>query len=93
MLRAIKHFLPDLRDHHVLVQAPTTQWWSFISTARGLRLRPLYKLVGKAKENSSLRAVHLNMGADILSRQALRAGEWMLHPEVVKQMWRVLGQA
>ncbi|KAI2651801.1 Transposon Ty3-G Gag-Pol polyprotein [Labeo rohita] len=45
----------------------------------------------------SLRAVHvpghLNMGADILSRQGLRPGEWMLHPEVVKQIWRVFGQA
>ncbi|KAI2652610.1 Gag-Pol polyprotein [Labeo rohita] len=45
----------------------------------------------------SLRAVHvpghLSMGADILSRQGLRPGEWMLHPEVVKQIWRVFGQA
>ncbi|KAL0160068.1 hypothetical protein M9458_043793, partial [Cirrhinus mrigala] len=40
----------------------------------------------------SLRAVHvpghLNMGADVLSRQGPRPGEWMLHPEVVKQIWR-----
>ncbi len=36
---------------------------------------------------------HLNMGADILSRQGPRPGEWMLHPEVVKQIWRVFGQA
>ncbi len=33
------------------------------------------------------------MGADILSRQGPRPGEWMLHPEVVKQIWRVFGQA
>ncbi len=39
VFRGLKHFLPDLRDHHVLVQA------------------------------------------DILSRQGLRPGEWMLHPE------------
>ncbi len=32
----------------------------------------------------------LSQGADILSRQGLRPGEWMLHPEVVKQIWRVL---
>ncbi|KAL0149704.1 hypothetical protein M9458_054987 [Cirrhinus mrigala] len=41
----------------------------------------------------SLRVVHvpghLNMGADVLSRQGPRPGEWMLHPEVVKQIWRV----
>ncbi|KAL0159107.1 hypothetical protein M9458_047183, partial [Cirrhinus mrigala] len=45
----------------------------------------------------SLRAVyvpgHLNLGADILSRQGPRPGEWMLHPEVVKQIWRVFGPA
>ncbi len=29
------------------------------------------------------------MGADILSRQGPRPGEWRLHPEVVKQAWRV----
>ncbi len=33
------------------------------------------------------------MGADILSRQGQRPGEWMLHPKVVKQIWRVFGQA
>ncbi len=32
-------------------------------------------------------------GADILSRQGPRPGEWMLHPKVVKQIWRVFGQA
>ncbi|KAL0170910.1 hypothetical protein M9458_035506, partial [Cirrhinus mrigala] len=36
---------------------------------------------------------HLNMGADILLRQGPRPGEWMLHPEVVKQIWRVFSQA
>ncbi len=45
----------------------------------------------------SLRVVyipeHLNMGADILSRQGPRPRELMLHPEVVKQIWRVFGQA
>ncbi len=67
----------------VCVCAPYTSWFT-------------RSLCGP-KENSSLRAVqipgHLNMGADILSRQGLRPGEWMLHPEVVKQIWRVLGQA
>ncbi len=34
-------------------------------------------------------------GSDILSKkgQGPRPGEWMLHPEVVKQIWRVFGQA
>ncbi|KAL0150616.1 hypothetical protein M9458_054077, partial [Cirrhinus mrigala] len=65
-------------------------------------LYPLYKLahqilVWSQDKLLSLRAVHvpghLNMGADILSRQGPRPGEWMLHPEVVRQIWRVFGQA
>ncbi|KAL0148000.1 hypothetical protein M9458_056674 [Cirrhinus mrigala] len=64
--------------------------------------RPLYKLVHQILAWSqdkllSLRAVHipghLNLGADILPRQGPRPGEWMLHPEVVKQIWRVFCQA
>ncbi len=35
----------------------------------------------------------LFMGADALSRQGPRPGEWMLHPDAVKQIWRVFGQA
>ncbi|KAI2657234.1 hypothetical protein H4Q32_021341 [Labeo rohita] len=34
-----------------------------------------------------------NMGADILLRLGPRPGEWRLHPEVVKKIWRVFGQA
>ncbi len=34
-----------------------------------------------------------NIGADILSRQGLRPGEWRLHPEVVELIWREFGQA
>ncbi len=42
---------------------------------------------------SSLHTGHLNVGADTLSRQGPLPGEWMLHTEVVKQIWRVFGQA
>ncbi len=42
---------------------------------------------------SSLHPLHLNVGADSLSRQGPWPGEWMLHPEVVKHIWRVFGQA
>ncbi len=45
----------------------------------------------------SLRAAYIpgvhNIGADILSRQGLRPGEWTLHPEVVELIWREFGQA
>ncbi len=71
---------------------------SYFNHQGGLRLHPLYKLAHQIilwsqDKLLSLRAVlipwHLNMGADILLRQGPRPREWMLHPEVVKQKWRV----
>ncbi|KAL0199702.1 hypothetical protein M9458_002889, partial [Cirrhinus mrigala] len=102
VFQALKHFLPDLRDRHVLVRTDNTSVVSYINHQGGLRSRPLYKLahqilVWSRDKLLSLRAVyvpgHLNLGADILSRQGPRPGEWMLHPEVVKQIWRVFGPA
>ncbi|KAI2645622.1 Transposon Ty3-G Gag-Pol polyprotein [Labeo rohita] len=102
MFRALKHFLPDLIGHHVLVRTDNTAVVYYFNHQGGLCSRPLYKLahqilVWSQDKLLPLRAVHvpghLNMGADILSRQGLRPGEWMLHPEVVKQIWRVFGQA
>ncbi|KAI2647549.1 Transposon Ty3-G Gag-Pol polyprotein [Labeo rohita] len=98
VFQALKHFLPDLRDRHVLVRTDNTAVVSYINHQGGLRSRPLYKLahqilVWSRGKLLSLRAVYLpgylNVGADILSRQGPRPGEWMLHPEVVKQIWRV----
>ncbi|KAI2645612.1 hypothetical protein H4Q32_026576 [Labeo rohita] len=102
VFRALKHFLPDLIGHHVLVRTNNTAVVYYFNNQGGLRSRPLYKLVHQILVWSqdkllSLRAVHVpghfNMGADILSRQGPRPREWMLHPEVVKQIWRVFGQA
>ncbi|KAI2664245.1 Transposon Ty3-G Gag-Pol polyprotein [Labeo rohita] len=102
VFRALKHFLPDLRDRHVLVRTDNTAVVSYINHQGGLRSRPLYKLahqilVWSQGKLLSLRAVYLpgylSLGADILSRQGPRPGEWMLPPEVVKQIWRMLGQA
>ncbi len=102
VFRALKHFLPDLRNHNVLVRTDNTAVVSYINHQGGLRSRPLCKLahqilVWSQDKFLSLRAVyipgHLNVGADILSRQGPRPGEWRLHPEMVKQIWRVFGQA
>ncbi len=41
-------------------------------------------------EQLTSRGVH-SIGADILSRQGLRPGEWRLHPEVVELIWREPG--
>ncbi len=75
---------------------------SYINHQGGLRSRHLYRLahqvlVWAQGKLLSLRAVyipgHLNVGADTLSRQGPLSGEWMLHTEVVKPIWRVFGQA
>ncbi len=39
--RALKHFLPDLRDRHVLVRTNNTAVVSYINHQGGLRSRPL----------------------------------------------------
>ncbi|XP_059409232.1 uncharacterized protein LOC132143098 [Carassius carassius] len=102
VLRALRYFLPDLRGHHVLVRTDNTAVVSYINHQGGLHSRRLCKLayqilVWAQDKFLSLRAVHIpghmNMGADILSRQGPRPGEWRLHTEVVKQIWRVFGQA
>jgi hypothetical protein len=102
VFRALEHFLPGLRDHHVLVRTDNTAVVSYINHQGGLRSRPLYKLahqilVWSQGKLRSLRAVYipgrLNLGADILSRQGPRPGDWMLHPEVVEQIWRIFGRA
>lgn len=68
---------------------------------RGLHLRTLYRLLHQILlwaqgRLLSFRAVfipgYLNQGADMLSRQGLRAGEWSLHPEVVELLWMEFGQ-
>ncbi|KAI2644945.1 ORF V: Enzymatic polyprotein [Labeo rohita] len=75
VFQALKHFLPDLRDRHVLVRTDNTAVVSYINHQGGLRSRPLYKLahqilVWSRGKLLSLRAVYLpgylNVGADIL---------------------------
>ncbi len=101
MLAVFRVFLPDLRGHHVLVRTNNTAVVSYIIHQGGLRSRPLYKLAHQILLWSQdkfllLRALfipgYLNVGPDVLSRQGPRPGEWMLHPEVVKQIWRMFYQ-
>ncbi|KAL0149630.1 hypothetical protein M9458_055157 [Cirrhinus mrigala] len=44
LFRALKYFLPDLRDRHVLVRTDSTAVVYYINHQGGLRSRPLYKL-------------------------------------------------
>ncbi|KAJ8009614.1 hypothetical protein DPEC_G00090730 [Dallia pectoralis] len=100
--QALKHFLPDLRGHHVLVRSDNTSVVFYINHQGGLRSRPLYNLARQVLLWShgkllSLRAIfipgYLNQGADTLSRQGPRPGERRLHPEVVELLWSHFGRA
>ncbi len=102
VFQALKHFLPDLGGHHVLVRTDNTSVVSYINHQGGLHSHPLYRLARQILlwaqgKLLSLRAVYipgyLNQGADILSRQGLRPGEWMLHTEVMEQIWKKFGRA
>ncbi len=86
----------------LLVRTDNTAVVSYINHQGGLRSHPLYRLahqilVWSQGKLLSLRAVYipgnLNVGADIPSRQGPWPGEWMLLNKVVKQIWRVFGQA
>ncbi len=44
VFQALKHFLPDLGGHHVLVRTDNTSVVSYINHQGGLRSRPLYRL-------------------------------------------------
>ncbi len=57
MLQALKHVLPDLRGHHVLVHKQTTKQWSLISTGR----HP----VKAGAEARGMEAPHQGSGADL----------------------------
>ncbi len=95
VFRALKCFLQQLRGYHVLVWVDNTVVVSYKNHQGGLRSGHLNRLAQHvlhwAQDNFlSLRAIyipgHLNVGADLLSRQAVTHGEWKLHPEVVRQI-------
>lgn len=82
---ALKYFLHQFRGCHVLVRVDNTSTVSCINHQGGLRSRNLNKIAKQiflwAQDKFlSLRAVyipgHLNVGADLLSRQTLPTGEW-----------------
>ncbi|CAM4558277.1 unnamed protein product [Leuciscus chuanchicus] len=102
VFRALRSFITDLRGHHVLVHTDNTSVVAYINHQGGLRSRPLsnlarHILLWSQGKLLSLRAAYIpgvqNIGADTLSRQGPRPGEWRLHPEVVELIWREFGHA
>ncbi|XP_040915373.1 uncharacterized protein LOC121195777 [Toxotes jaculatrix] len=99
---ALKHFLPHLLGHHVLVKTDNSTVVAYINRQGGTRSLQLHRLAQRlivwgSTRFLSLRATHvagvLNRGADLLSRGNPLYGEWRLHPQVVKQIWQRYGQA
>ncbi len=97
LFRALKYFLQQLRGYHVLVRVDNTSVVSYINRQGGRRSRRLNRLAQQVllwaqDKFLSLRAIyipgHMNVGADLLPRQAVTHGEWKLHPEVVSQIWK-----
>lgn len=100
--RALQHFLPCLRGKHILVRTDNTSVVYHINHQGGVRSAQLLAesqalLVWAAPRLSSLRAMYLpgdcNQIADSLSRWSPSPGEWSLHPEVVRKIWDLFGQA
>lgn len=99
---ALKHFLPWLQGHHVLVRTDNSTVVAYINRQGGLRSQRLHTrahrlIVWSSVHLRSLRATHipgvLNYGADLLSRGTPLYADWRLHPHVVKQLWLRYGQA
>ncbi|XP_028297420.1 LOW QUALITY PROTEIN: uncharacterized protein LOC114459327 [Gouania willdenowi] len=99
---ALRHFLPVLKDRHVLVRSDNTSAVYHINHQGGTRsltcLRVAHRLLMWAYPNFlSLRAMHVpglgNTAADLLSHQKPPSGEWRLHPEVVAVIWATFGRA
>lgn len=93
---ALRHFLPELRGHHVLVRTDSSVAAAYVNRQGGLgslRLCRLAQLIWEWAHPRfrSLRAMHIpgvtNLAADQLSRGGPLPGEWRLHPEVVNQIW------
>ncbi len=84
---ALKYFLQQFRGYHVLVRVDKTAVVSYINHQGRLRSRRLNRLAQQVllwaqDKFLSLRAIyipgHMNVGADLLSRQAVTHGEWKL---------------
>ncbi|XP_076137379.1 uncharacterized protein LOC143119644 [Alosa pseudoharengus] len=93
---ALRHFLPILRGHHVLVRTDYTTVVAYVNKQGGLRSRHMHTLAHRlilwsSTQLLSLKATHvpgvLNLGADLLSRGNPRYGDWKLHSDVVAQIW------
>lgn len=100
VFRAVKHFLPILKNKDVLVRSDNTTVVQYINKQGGThslqlcsRTWDLWMLA--LKNNMTLTAAHLagadNVLADQLSRTNIRMTEWALKETIVQQIFQVWG--
>ena len=99
---ALMALMSQIQGRHVLVRSDSVTAVYFINHQGGTRsagcLSAARSVLELAQERLlSLRAVHVkgsaNTAADLLSRGGPQAGEWRLHPEVVRKLWEAYGEA
>ena len=99
---ALERFLPVLQGRHVLIRSDNRATVFHVNHYGGTRSKNLLRLsqemwIWAYPKFLSLRAMHLagvnNVVADTLSRQATNPGHWRLHPQVVRQIWDLFGEA
>ncbi|GAA6106201.1 uncharacterized protein LOC113086839, partial [Tachysurus ichikawai] len=87
--------------HHVLVRCDNRTAVAHINRQGSMRSSKLHALAHKllvwsTRHFLSLWATHipgfLNRGADLLSRGNPLYGEWRLHPQIVRLLWKRFGQ-
>ncbi len=91
LFRALKYFLQQLRGYHILVRVDKHSGSLLHKSPGRTAFTPPEQAsaAGSALAQDkflSLRVIyipgHMNVGADLLSRQTMTHGEWKLHPEV-----------
>ncbi len=99
---ALKEFQAQLERQHVLIRTDNTSVVAYINRQGGVRSKALCKqaamlLLWADSRLLSIRATHipglLNRGADMLSRRRIPQGDWRLHPESVRMIWNLYGEA
>ena len=97
---ALRHFLPLLRQCHILVKTDNITTKYYINKQGGLHSRKLDTLAREITlwceaHLASVRAEHIpglsNSGADLMSRGGYRYADWSLHPAVAEQIWQRYG--
>ncbi len=94
VFQVLKHFLPDLRGHHVLVRTDNTSVVSYINRQGGLRgVFTGWRARSSCgpRGNCSPWGQFTSLSTSIREQTSCR--EWMLHTKVMEHFWKKFGRA